>query len=72
VVTKTVTLTAVSANGSFTGAVVPTVVDAVKALRIAVGIITPTAQDLLRGDLLADGKIDLGDAILILQKAVGL
>src|SRR6185369_7278222 len=72
VTTKTTTVTAVSATGSFSGAPVPTVADALKALRMAVGIITPTAQDLLRGDLLADGTIDLGDAILILEKVAGL
>ena len=49
-----------------------TVADALKALRMAAGLSAPTALDLLRGDCLADGKIDVGDAILILKKAVGM
>jgi Glucodextranase, domain B len=70
--TKTVTLNAVAANGSFSGAALPTITDAVTAMRMAVGLSAPTPAEKLRGDLLADGKIDLGDAILILKKCVGL
>ena len=63
------------------GAVAPgaaaTVLDALKALRIAVGIITnPTPADMLHGDVAPlgapDGRIDAADALLILKKAVGL
>ena len=50
--------------------------DALKALRIAVGIIQPSADDLLHGDVAPagapDDKIDVNDALLILRKAVGL
>jgi hypothetical protein len=54
--------------------------DALKALRIAVGLIQPTAVDLLHGDIAPlvnglttqNGQIDIGDALLILRKVVGL
>ena len=47
-----------------------------KALRIAVGLVTPTAEERLRGDVAPlgapDDRIDVSDALLILKKAVGL
>jgi hypothetical protein len=54
--------------------------DALKALRIAAGIDTPSASDLSHGDVAPlatgqrhpDGKIDLGDVVAILRKAAGL
>jgi hypothetical protein len=72
VTTSTATITAVTAKGSFSGLSQPTVTDALKALRIAVGFDQPTTAELLYGDLFDDGKIDLSDAILILEKTVGL
>jgi large repetitive protein len=72
VATRTATITTVTAKGSFSGLSQPGVADALKALRIAVGFDQPTAAELLYGDLFDDGKIDLADAILILEKAVGL
>jgi len=56
------------------------IADALRALQIAVGLITPTAYDLSQGDVgplvngkpAADGKIDISDVVLILQKSVGL
>jgi hypothetical protein len=69
------------ADGKFdggTGAVNAT--DALKALRIAAGIDTPSVDDLEHGDVAPlvngqrkpDGKIDLSDVVAILRKAVGL
>lgn len=74
ITTKTATITTYVCNGSFSGAPQPTVADALKALRYAVGLDVPTVEDLLIGDLYDDGRnvIDLADAILILNKAVGL
>ncbi|NOY52686.1 MAG: S8 family serine peptidase [Deltaproteobacteria bacterium] len=50
--------------------------DAMIALRIASGLITPTALDLGRGDIYPqgnpDGVIDLSDALLIMRKAMGI
>jgi len=54
--------------------------DALKALRIAVGIVTPTANDFAHGDVAplvngipqSDAKIDLGDVIVILRRSVEL
>jgi len=54
--------------------------DALQALRIAVGLITPTAAELSAGDVspqiggrpAPDGKIDISDALMILRKVVGL
>lgn len=57
-----------------------TINDALRALRIAVGMITPTESDLANGDVapLVNGspapnnKINVGDAIVILQKSLGI
>jgi hypothetical protein len=54
--------------------------DALRALQIAVGVIPPTANDLAHGDVAPfvngkpqpDGKIDIGDAVVILRRSVGL
>lgn len=55
------------------------VADALRALQISVGLITQTATDLAKGDVAplvankpaSDGKINTGDAVVILQKIVG-
>jgi hypothetical protein len=54
--------------------------DALLAMRMATGMITPTAAELLAGDVspqvggkpVPDGKIDISDALLILRRAVNL
>jgi hypothetical protein len=57
------------------------VTDALRAMQIAVGLITPSATDLLHGDVapaddggvpLPDQKISVNDALMILRKIVGL
>jgi hypothetical protein len=56
------------------------IADALRALRIAAGLITPDSNDLAHGDVAPlengvpkpDGKIDINDAIVILRKSVGL
>jgi hypothetical protein len=66
-------------DGLLVGSTV-TVVDALRALQIGVGLISPTANDLAHGDVAPlvngkpqpDGKIDIGDAVVILRKSVGL
>jgi len=67
-------------SGSCQGGGSVGIADAVRALRIAVGIVTATAADMVRGDVAPlvngvpnpDGRIDVSDALLILKKAVGL
>ncbi|MGC1453982.1 MAG: chitobiase/beta-hexosaminidase C-terminal domain-containing protein, partial [Nitrospirota bacterium] len=57
-----------------------TVGDALRALLIAAGIVAPTATDMMNGDVAPliggiphpDGKIDMGDVIVLLRRAVGL
>jgi hypothetical protein len=57
-----------------------TVNDALRAWLIANGMIAPTANDLLHGDVAPlvggmpqpDGKITMGDVVVILRKAIGL
>jgi hypothetical protein len=57
-----------------------TIADAMRALKIAVGLVTPLASDFAHGDIAPlnngyptqDGKIDTADALLILRKVVGL
>ena len=46
--------------------------DAILALRIAAGLMTPTPQQECAADINEDGKIRSNDAILILRKAAGL
>jgi hypothetical protein len=54
--------------------------DALKALRFAAGIDTPTSSDKARGDVAplvnglpgSDGTIDIGDVVVILRRAAGL
>ena len=54
--------------------------DALRALRIAAGLVAPTANDLAYGDVAPivngvpqpDGRIDIGDVVVILRRAVGL
>jgi hypothetical protein len=62
-------------DGIFNGTRIPDISDALKALRMAVGLITPTADDLLHGDVAPlgapDGKIDISDALLIMRNVVG-
>jgi len=73
-------ITRVIPDGNFKGSGVTGISDALKALRFAVGLEQPTATDLLHGDVapLVNGlptqnnRIDIGDALLILKKVVGL
>lgn len=69
-----------SCTGDVNGDGIIDLADALKALRIAAGIDTPTAPELSRGDVAPlvggvpqpDGKIDIADVLVILKKAVGL
>jgi len=70
--TTTATTKILISDGCFRGTGNPDVSDALKALKMAVGIISPTEDDLLHGDVNADSKIDSGDSLLILRKVVGL
>ncbi|MFZ4859606.1 MAG: InlB B-repeat-containing protein, partial [Desulfuromonadaceae bacterium] len=56
------------------------IADALLALKMSVGIITPTAAEKLHGDVgpmnnlnkpVPDGKIDIDDVVVLLQRAVG-
>jgi glutamine cyclotransferase len=65
--------------GDINGDGVLDISDALLALRFAVGLETPTADQLARGDVgplvngkpSADGKIDINDAVVILSAVVG-
>ena len=56
------------------------IADALYALRISAGLVSPTLNDLSRGDVAPlvngipqpDGKIDISDVVVIMRKAVGL
>ena len=71
---------AATPTGDLNGDGAVDVADVLRALRIAQGIIAPTAQDLQYGDVAPmvggtpqpDGKIDIGDVVLLLRRAVGL
>ena len=73
------TFTVDNSSGDFDGDGV-NVVDALTALRITAGLGTPTGPDSVHGDVAPlvsgrpqpDGKIDIGDVVVILRKAVGL
>lgn len=76
----TAAITVAFPDGSFTGAVRPGLIDAVKALRIAAGTEAATALDMLHGDVAPlvngapapDGVITVEDALLILMKVARL
>jgi hypothetical protein len=66
--------------GNMNGGSSATVADALKALQCTVGLYTPSAVELARGDVsplvngkpAPDGKIDVGDALVILKRVVAL
>ncbi len=57
-----------------------TIADPLKALQIAIGEVVPTPQEVLHGDVAPivngkpapDGKIDIGDVVVLLRKLLGL
>jgi hypothetical protein len=67
-------------DGKITEAATVGIPDALKALQIAAGLSKPSADETLHGDVAPlvngvpapDGKIDIGDVVLVLRKAVGL
>jgi hypothetical protein len=65
----------VFADGVLGASAPVTEADALRALRLALGVISPSANDLLHGDVAPagapDGRIDLADALRILRKAAG-
>ena len=69
-------ITFIPPDGLISGGSVVSISDAMRALRIAVGLIQPSSDDLLRGDVAPlgapDDRISLSDVLLILRKAVGL
>jgi cytochrome c peroxidase len=70
------------ADGNFKGTGTADISDALKALRISVGLITATSDDMLHGDVapldtvtgipIGDNAINIADALTILRKVVGL
>lgn len=48
------------------------IADAVLALRCAMGILTPTSEQIAAGDMDGDGSISIAEAVLILRAAMGL
>ncbi len=73
-------ITRILPDGNFKGTGVTDISDALKAMRIAVGLDQPTITDMLHGDVAPlvnglptqDNRIDIADALLILRKIVGL
>ena len=73
-------LTTVVPDGNFKGTGSADISDALRALRIAVGLITPSFNDMLHGDVsplvngapAPDGAIGVSDALTILRKVVFL
>jgi hypothetical protein len=67
-------------TGDLNGDNTVTIADSLLALQFAVGLKIPTAADLAKGDVapfvggksMPDGKIDIADAVALLQKSVGL
>jgi cytochrome c peroxidase len=74
-VTSAVVAIIVPADGIFNGTTIPDISDAIRALRIAVGLIPATPDDLLHGDVAPlgapDGKIDIVDVVMIMRNIVG-
>ena len=80
VTTRQDTVRLTAPDGSFAGFAAVDLADAVKALKVAVGLINPTAADILlldvaplvNGSPAPDGSIDIADALVILKRTVGL
>ena len=78
--TRTSVITVIPPDGNLKLTGTPDISDALRAMRIAVGLVQPTFNDILHGDVAPvvngasapDGKIDVSDALLILNKSVGL
>jgi hypothetical protein len=66
--------------GDLNGDGVIDILDALRALQIAVELKAATPQEIVRGDVAPlvngkpspDGKITIGDAVVILRRAIGL
>jgi hypothetical protein len=78
---KTWTFTTVPLYGNLKGTGESlTVEDALIALQVAAGFVTPTSQQMLVGDVAPlvngqphpDGKIDISDVVVILMKVAGM
>ncbi len=77
---KSAAVTVIQPDGDLNGTGGADLSAALKALRIAVGSLQPSPEELLHGDVAPlangapapDGKIDVADALLILRKAIGL
>ena len=69
-------ITVLVPDGKLSGEAVVGIADALLALRMFVGLIVPTPDQLLRGDVsplgAPDGEVGLADTLMILRKAVGL
>ena len=59
-------------DGDIDGSGTVNVSDGITALRISMGLLTATEQQLAHGDLDGSGSINIGDAITILRIAMGL
>lgn len=67
-------------TGDVTGDAVVDIKDALRLLKIAIGLITPSAEEVVRGDVAPlvngvprpDGVIDISDALLTLRRSIGL
>jgi hypothetical protein len=76
VATQTANMILIVPDGIMSGGSAVSIADALKALRITVGLVTATVDDMLHGDVAPlgspDDKIGLSDSLLILKKVVGL
>lgn len=74
--TASASITFTAPDGIITGGSAVRIEDALRALRLAVGIITPSSSDLLRGDVAPHGapddRIDVTDVLMLLRKVAGL
>jgi Big-like domain-containing protein len=78
--TKLATITVVPADGKITGAATVVLGDALKALQFATGLVKATPVESVHADVAPlvngvpapNGKVDTGDVVVILRKAVGL
>jgi len=80
ITTRSAGINVIFPDGNLKEKGIPDMTDAVRALRIALGLASPTPEELLHGDVAPlvlgvpspDGKIDVADVLLILRKVIGL
>ena len=70
IITAIVSTSSLTADGDMDGDGLVTIVDAVKLLRIALGLNPAEPNSMILGDMDKDGKLTIQDAVIVIRKVV--